>query len=135
MKYLSPSTSTFIVRCPRARYQLVWAALTFITGLPRSTDKASASARGGNATKAGWEERECVMRVVRVSGTIRKSEEEVIRRARGDIMRARREGKGEGEGLLEGLLGGQKIERVVEGITDVAETEDGSEDESEGEEG
>jgi ribonuclease P/MRP protein subunit POP5 len=32
----------------------------------------------------------CVMRVVRVSGTIKKSEEEAIRRARADILKAKR---------------------------------------------
>ena len=31
------------------------------------------------------------MRVVRVSGTIRKSEEEAVRRARADILRAQRQ--------------------------------------------
>lgn len=43
------------------------------------------------------------MRVVRVSGTIKKVEEEAIRRARGAILRARREA-GEDEGLV-GMLG------------------------------
>lgn len=42
------------------------------------------------------------MRVVRVSGTIRKVEEEAIRRARGDILRARRE-EGEGEAMGTGI--------------------------------
>lgn len=48
----------------------------------------------------------CVTRVVRVSGTIRKSEEEVLRRARRDIVRAKREGREdeEGENVLEGIL-------------------------------
>ena len=31
----------------------------------------------------------CVIRVVRVSGTIRKAEEELIRRARRDVVRAK----------------------------------------------
>lgn len=51
----------------------------------------------------------CVVRVVRVSGTIRKSEEEVLRRARREIVRAKREGRGgekEDEAVLDGLLGG-----------------------------
>ena len=51
------------------------------------------------------------MRVVRVSGTIRKVEEEAIRRARGDILRARREEAGEdtmGIGM-EGVLLGEAV--------------------------
>lgn len=53
---------------------MVWAALTFTTRLPKPIDQA------------------CVMQVVRVSGTIRKSEEEAIRRARLHIKRAQRLG-------------------------------------------
>lgn len=44
----------------------------------------------------------CAVQVVRVSGTIKKAEEEAIRRARAAILRARREG---GEGSTDGLLG------------------------------
>lgn len=51
----------------------------------------------------------CVIRVVRVSGTIRKSEEELLRRARAEIVRAKREGTSpgteQGERVLEGLFG------------------------------
>jgi len=71
IKYLSNATSTFIVRCARAVVRLVWAACTFIGTLPVGD-------RGGGRR----EEREVVMQVVRVSGTIRKCEEEAIRRAR-----------------------------------------------------
>lgn len=52
--------------------------------------------------------RPCVFQVLRVSGTIRKSEEEAIRRARDAIMRAKRK-DGEDEGGMMGLqaiLGG-----------------------------
>lgn len=70
VKYLSPATSTAIIRTPRAHYQLVWAALTFITRLPKPINQP------------------CVVRIVRVSGTIRKSEEEVIKRAKATILRA-----------------------------------------------
>lgn len=41
----------------------------------------------------------CVVQVVRVSGTIRKSEEELTRRARRDIVRAKMEGSTTAEGL------------------------------------
>lgn len=75
--------------------------------------------------KAGPGEREvkspvkCVVRVVRVSGTIRKSEEEVLRRARREIVRAKRifHGDGDGEGdVLERLVGAtvQSIDRGKE---------------------
>lgn len=55
----------------REHYRLIWAALTLTTRLPRPVD------------------RPCVIQVVRVSGTIKKAEEEAIRRARAAIKRAR----------------------------------------------
>ena len=69
------------------------------------------------------------MRVVRVSGTIRKVEEEAIRRAREDIIRARKEGRAaEFEGkeagdLLEDLLGPGEGEDQA-----MVEDEDGEDD-------
>ena len=33
VNYFSPATSTAIIRCPRDHYELVWAALTFVTKL------------------------------------------------------------------------------------------------------
>jgi ribonuclease P/MRP protein subunit POP5 len=51
----------------------------------------------------------CVIRVVRVSGTIRKSEEEVIKRARREIVRA----KGM-EGDVLGRLLGEKGDATVD---------------------
>ncbi|RKF66822.1 Ribonuclease P/MRP protein subunit POP5 [Golovinomyces cichoracearum] len=71
VKYLSPATSTFILRVARAHYKLVWAALTLMNTVPVE------------------EGRRCVFRVVRVSGTIRKIEEEAIRRAQEIIDKAR----------------------------------------------
>lgn len=47
--------------------------------------------------------RNAVFRVVRVSGTMRKAEEEAIRRARREIGRTRKENNG----VLEGLFGGR----------------------------
>ena len=44
--------------------------------------------------------RPCVFQVVRVSGTIKKSEEDAIRRARAAILRAKRE---TAEGAMDGL--------------------------------
>lgn len=86
VKYLSPATSTAIVRVSRAHYRLVWAALSYVTRLPRPLDTP------------------CVIQVVRVSGTIRKSEEEAIRRAKASILRAHRAGRA--DDLLNNLLGG-----------------------------
>lgn len=73
--YLSNATSTLILRVPRNHHRLVWAALTHIQTLPSRHKAAS--------------ETPCVVRVVRVSGTIRKAEEELIRRAKRDVLRAR----------------------------------------------
>ncbi len=51
------------------------------------------------------EERPCVFQVVRVSGTIRKAEEEAIRRARATILKAQKDAaEGAGSGL-EAILG------------------------------
>lgn len=71
VNYWSPSTSTAIIRCPRDHYDMVWAALTYITHLPKPVDLP------------------VVFRIVRVSGTIRKAEEEVIRRSQTIIRRAK----------------------------------------------
>ncbi|QKX58126.1 uncharacterized protein TRUGW13939_05247 [Talaromyces rugulosus] len=90
IKYLSPATSTLIIRCPRAAYRLVWAALTYMNSVPISTN-----------TKHK-ETRTAVFRVVRVSGTMRKAEEEAIRRARREVLRT----KGAVKQGLDGLLGG-----------------------------
>ncbi|KAF2672267.1 hypothetical protein BT63DRAFT_363267, partial [Microthyrium microscopicum] len=62
VKYFSQATSTAIVRVHREHFRLVWAAVTMITKLPKSFDTP------------------CVLQVVRVSGTIKKAEEEAIRR-------------------------------------------------------
>ncbi|KXT07916.1 hypothetical protein AC579_3248 [Pseudocercospora musae] len=68
--YCSSATSTAIIRVARAHYRLVWAALCFVTRLPKPIDQP------------------CVIHVLRVSGTIKKAEEEAIRRARLTILRA-----------------------------------------------
>jgi len=46
----------------------------------------------------------CVFRVVRVSGTIRKAEEEAIRRAREMILKARRELDDQSESVLDNIF-------------------------------
>src|SRR5205085_8991263 len=71
VKYLSLATSTFILRVSRAHYRLVWAALAFMDHVPVKNGK------------------HCVMRVVRVSGTMRKAGEEAVERDRRLIGRAK----------------------------------------------
>lgn len=66
VKHFSPETSTGIVRVSREHYRIVWAALTLIRELKGQ---------------------DVVIRVVRVSGTIKKAEKEAIARAKGDIAR------------------------------------------------
>ncbi|KAK6583910.1 hypothetical protein PZA11_003640 [Diplocarpon coronariae] len=87
VKYLSPATSTFILRVARSQYRIVWAALSLMTCVPVNNG------------------RNCVFRVVRVSGTIRKAEEEAIRRARELILRAQRDSEDKGESTLDGIFG------------------------------
>jgi ribonuclease P/MRP protein subunit POP5 len=83
VKYLSLATSTAIIRCSRTHYKMLWSALTFMDAVP---------------TKDG-PGRPCIFRVVRVSGTIRKAEEEAIRQAKQLILAAKGEA-GTGSGLL-----------------------------------
>ncbi|KAH8678880.1 Rpp14/Pop5 family-domain-containing protein [Tricladium varicosporioides] len=86
VKYLSNATSTFILRVSRAQYQLVWAALSMMNNVP---------------TKDG---KKCVYRVVKVSGTVRKVEEEAIRRAKEMIVKARRELGEQSESTLDSIF-------------------------------
>ncbi|CEL09446.1 hypothetical protein ASPCAL12581 [Aspergillus calidoustus] len=99
VKYLSPATSTAIIRCPRASYRLVWTALTFMSHVPDIRDNGRSLKRGEQASLT----RPCVFRVVRVSGTIRKAEEEAVRRARREIVRLRAMAEVD---VLSGLVGG-----------------------------
>lgn len=87
VKYLSPATSTFILRVARAHYQIVWAALSLMVVVPIKDGK------------------NCVYRVVRVSGTIKKAEEEAIRRARELILRARRDAEANENTTLDNMFG------------------------------
>jgi ribonuclease P/MRP protein subunit POP5 len=91
--YFSPTTSTAIVRCPRQHFRLVWAALTYMTSVP-------GEGRGQTVP--------CVVQVVRVSGTIRKSEDELILRSKRDIVRAKEweQRTGAGFGALSKIMGG-----------------------------
>lgn len=87
--YFSAATSTAIIRVPRNHHRLVWAALSHITELP------GPRRGGGGAT--------CVVRVVHVSGTIRKAEEELLRRAKRDVVRAKLAQDGEQMAWMTGV--------------------------------
>jgi ribonuclease P/MRP protein subunit POP5 len=89
---------------------MVWAALTYITHLPKPLDIP------------------VVIRVVRVSGTIKKAEEEVIRQSQHIIKRAR---AWDGAGDLPML---QSVEKAVDKERKsesevLAEIDDGNESE------
>ncbi|KAF2754427.1 hypothetical protein EJ05DRAFT_541035 [Pseudovirgaria hyperparasitica] len=110
VNYLSAATSTAIIRAPRNHYRLVWGALSFITKLPAPVSQ------------------QCVIRVVRVSGTIRKSEDEVIRRAKETIMKAQTAAK------LIGRDAGAQLQQVVNQPTPRLQDSEGIEDDDTNEE-
>lgn len=111
VNYYSPSTSTAIIRCPRDHYEMVWAALTYTTRLPKPLDNTPV-----------------VIRVVRVSGTIKKAEEEVIRQSQ-DIVRRARAWEGTGElPMLQSVEKAVDRERKSEAQV-LAVVDDGSESE------
>lgn len=110
VKYLSLATSTFILRCSRTHYRLLWAALTVMDRVP---------------VKDG---RPCLFRVVRVSGTMRKAEEEAIRQARALILAARAEASS-ATCHLDGLGSGLPQEdQLMLDMTDLTD-DDGDQDE------
>lgn len=112
VNYYSPSTSTAIIRCPRDHYEMVWAALTYVTKLPRVDIPV-------------------VCRVVRVSGTIRKAEEEVIRRSQKIVKRARAwEGRGT-DPMLNSIEKSVEKERKREDVLAVVDRGEESEEMSE----
>lgn len=92
MKYLSRATSTFIIRTSRTHYRLVWAALTLMDEIPISEGSP------------------CVFRVVHVSGTIRKAEQEAVKRARQLILEARDDAAASSSAGLASLFGKGDVE-------------------------
>jgi ribonuclease P/MRP protein subunit POP5 len=96
VKYLSPATSTFILRVSRDHYRIAWAALSLMTSVPVKDGKS------------------CVFRVVRVSGTIKKAEEEAIRRAREMILKAMREAGETVDSTLDDMFGTHKSKTTAE---------------------
>lgn len=75
---------------------MVWAAVTFVRGMPVGSS-GGVGGKGEEVRKVlkerekgkGEREMECVWRVVHVSGTVRKCEEEAVRRAKGLLGRVR----------------------------------------------
>ena len=80
--------------------------------------------------RRGEEGMRCVMRVVRVSGTIKKAEEDVVRRARREIVRAKLAMEGRADDVLQHLLAPDtKTAHLEESVGDVEGIEDHDEDE------
>jgi ribonuclease P/MRP protein subunit POP5 len=78
--------------------------------------------------------RNCVFRVVRVSGTIRKAQDELVRRAREMMLKAQREVDEQGDATLESIFG--KAEEIADStaavqMADRSDTEEDEEDEDE----
>ena len=88
--YLSTATSTAIIRVSRECYRLVWGALSFSTKLPKPVNTP------------------CVFQVLRISGTIRKSEEAAIRLAISAVRKATRDANGNASMGFEMLKQGQE---------------------------
>ncbi|EWC47933.1 hypothetical protein DRE_02815 [Drechslerella stenobrocha 248] len=86
VKYFSPATSTGILRITRDNYRLLWATLTFMRELSGQP---------------------VVIKVARVSGTIRKAEVEAVKLAEETIRRVRREERaGSGGAAVAALFAG-----------------------------
>ncbi|KAI1007920.1 hypothetical protein K3495_g298 [Podosphaera aphanis] len=107
VKYLSPATSTVILRVARAHYQIVWAALSLMHTVP---------------VKDG---QKCIFRVVRVSGTMRKVEEEAIRRARELVAKvSRKEAEDTGQFTLDSFYGTTQSKTPDASMRDISEDDE-----------
>lgn len=85
---------------------MLWSALTFMDHVPTT--------RG--------EGKPCIFRVVRVSGTIRKAEEEAIRQARRLIIAAKEEAESGTSIFASKLPAAEPVDEVM-GITDSSDDE------------
>jgi ribonuclease P/MRP protein subunit POP5 len=74
VKYWSRATSTLIVRTSRSHYKMIWAGLNLMNRVPTVGQEDSGSL--------------CKFAVVRVCGTMRKAEQEIIRQDRQLIFEA-----------------------------------------------
>ncbi|KAI1919947.1 RNA-binding protein pop5 [Ophidiomyces ophidiicola] len=112
VKYLSPATSTAIIRCPRDGYRLVWAALTYMSCLPNPQDQKGVS----RSSSSKNQQHDCVFRVVRVSGSMKCIETEAIRRARMELVRLSGRSEKEGKDLLQDMFPGGAAKDTSMGI-------------------
>lgn len=71
----------------------------------------------------------CVFRVVRVSGTMKLAEKEIIRRAREMILKARREVEEHGSSTLDGIFGSTQADAMKEKDTLMVDRSDSEDDE------
>ncbi len=107
---MSNATSTVILRVLREHFRLVWAALTFMDRVPVKNGKP------------------CIFRVVRVSGTIRRVEEEAIRRAKALVLAAKDEMAGKSSTALDNLFGSSRD--PIADVTAGADDDEGAVDDS-----
>lgn len=107
VKYLSRATSTFIVKTSRSQYRMVWAALTLMDQIPVSDGSS------------------CVFRVVRVSGTIRKAEQEAIRRARQLILAAKADSESGSLSSVFGQPGNPETMDLMDDVMDQSSSDSG----------
>jgi ribonuclease P/MRP protein subunit POP5 len=70
----------------------------------------------------------CVFRVVRVSGTIRKAQEELIRRAREIMLKAQREMDDQGNATLDSIFGKEEDRADVTKAIEMADRSDTEEE-------
>jgi ribonuclease P/MRP protein subunit POP5 len=113
--YFSPATSTTIIRVAREHFRMVWAALCMTTRLPKPLQATP-----------------CVFTVVRTSGTVRKAQDEAIRRARETARRARGADVEDEVGGLERLMGAAAV--VVDGAGESSEEDEDGDGEGDGDE-
>ncbi|KAK9422839.1 hypothetical protein SUNI508_00702 [Seiridium unicorne] len=113
LKYLSPATSTFILKVNRAYYRLVWTALTMMDHVPVRNGKL------------------CTFRVVHVSGTMRKLEEEAIRRARNMMLAIKNQAAARGNSALAAIMNEGKRTRQAAPTESSIDVEDDSGNEDE----
>jgi ribonuclease P/MRP protein subunit POP5 len=105
---MSHATSTFILRVPRQNYRLVWAALTALDHVA-----------GDNKTQIS-----CIFRVLRVSGTIRQSEEEAIRQAKQRVLQAQAYAAEIGGGVLSQIASQKDATDDMMDIVDASDYDD-----------
>lgn len=87
-----------------------------------------------NAPLPNGLQRECVFQVVRVSGTIKKAEEEAIRRSRVEVVRLAKRWGEDGGSVLDDMFGSGKGKgKGNQGVGVIeSEDEDDDDDESDG---